>query len=422
MRVNKYPTKPWDEVPVFGVWQGSDETPELGTIDLTLSQRVTRTDGRVIFPDGAKRSIVIGDPSQQDPKARAAVRLAWKAADRIATGAEWDEEAWDIWWETTILPAAIFVLFPACDDLDITPQGWQVKVEEKLRSRSGKEYYIDTPLSVMSNPIPGVNLGLVDASAAMDPSPVYTKGQPGGIASLDSTGHVPQEQIPGTRTVSVGVIPAVFDLAEATSGRVIQGSVTGNVTITPPAAAPIGTRIDLVLSHSSSCRVAVTGARSRLGMPIVLEGAGVTRAHLLFTDSGWLAASDGKYDPSAVLLDSPSIVSIPAGGSVIVYGVKSSSSDREQLLHLDTSGETIEAFRTGTFVNASGQVRVFEDLPESLAGYGFVGSTARNVGIGRLVNGEQFRWAGKIAAAVYPRRLSRVEQAAAIANLTAMST
>lgn len=180
----------WDLVPVFGVYMSAPgDAPVGGVVSFRLSQRVTRTDGRVIYPDGAKVSVTIGRAEDQDPVVRSAVRAAWRAVD--AEAEDFDGTAWDVWWDTTVLPAAIFTGFPAADDPDILPRDWQVTVKETLVGATGREYAIQPLLSQLETPIPGINLGEI---AVPPGSPViatvYMKGIPGGVAALDADGDV----------------------------------------------------------------------------------------------------------------------------------------------------------------------------------------------------------------------------------------
>ena len=92
------PTHKWDLVPVYGVYMvAPGDDPVQGRVEFRLSQRVTRTDGRTIYPDGAKVSATIGAADEQDPDVRAAVRTAWRASDEAALGAGFDGALWDVW-------------------------------------------------------------------------------------------------------------------------------------------------------------------------------------------------------------------------------------------------------------------------------------------------------------------------------------
>lgn len=187
------PATRWDIVPVYGVYlTAPGDAPVSGTVEFKLSQRITRTDGRTIYPDGAKVTVTIGSSDQQDTAVRVAVRAAWRDADEAAMGEDFDGAVWDQWWDDVILPAAIFTGFPAADDPDIEQQDWQVTVSEKLHSGGGKQYAIQPLLTHLELPIPGINLGVVDVPPGSPtvPAPVYMKGIAGGLAALDADGDV----------------------------------------------------------------------------------------------------------------------------------------------------------------------------------------------------------------------------------------
>lgn len=188
-----YPASKWDLVPVYGVFMTAPgDTPVQGNVQFKLSQRVTRTDGRTIYPDGARVQVGIGKADDQDANVRAAVRSAWRTADEAAGGESFDGSAWDIWWDTKVLPAAIFTGFPASDDPDISQRDWTVTVTEALTGANGRVYAIQPLLSHLEAPIPGINLGAVEVppGAPTSPAPVYAKGIAGGVAALDADGDV----------------------------------------------------------------------------------------------------------------------------------------------------------------------------------------------------------------------------------------
>lgn len=195
------PTKNWDTIPVWGAWINIDNTPISGTVTFSLPRRVTRVDGRVIFPRGATISRQIGDSAQQDSAVRSAVRAAWRAADQAAAGAGFDGVAWDSWWDDILVPAAIFTKFPAVDDPDIVsdPENpWTVSVSEGLNGGGGRSYSITPLMTHLDLPIPGINLGLIEVPPGSPgvPDPFYAKGIPGGVAALDNAGRIPLDQIP----------------------------------------------------------------------------------------------------------------------------------------------------------------------------------------------------------------------------------
>lgn len=188
-----YPVSKWDLIPVYGVYMTAPgDTPVQGNVQFKLSQRVTRTDGRTIYPDGARVQVTIGNPDDQDATVRAAVRSAWRAADQAAQGEEFDASEWDIWWDTKVLPAAIFTGFPASDDPDILQRDWTVTVTEALTGANGRSYAIQPLMAHLDTPIPGINLGAVEVPPGSPtvPAPVYAKGIAGGVAALDADGDV----------------------------------------------------------------------------------------------------------------------------------------------------------------------------------------------------------------------------------------
>ena len=223
------PTTRWDRVPVFGVWLKVDDTPSPGKVAFGVGQRVTRVDGREIYPEGAQLEVTIGKQDEQDATVRSTVRAAWRAADAAAAGASFDAVAWDTRWDTVIVPAAIFARFPAADDPDIVQSGYTVTVSERLASGKGKSYSIQPLLSQLDLPVPGINLGLVEVppDATSTPAPVYAKGVPGGVAALDADGNV-------INAHGVVVLPA---------GEPAAGSVT-NTTISPTAAIELTKTVD----------------------------------------------------------------------------------------------------------------------------------------------------------------------------------
>lgn len=201
------PTRRWDRVPVWGFYALGDDTPDSGKLELSVTQRVTRVDGRTIYAAGARFSVTIGD-RDADPVTRSRVRTVWQAADlaraqadATAAGQTLDEVAWaaewDAWWEAQ-QPKAVFASFPASDDPDIVQVGYQVQVVERLASGAGRTYLVTPLLTHLDATPPGINLGLVEVppGSPTNPAPMYAKGVAGGVASLDETGKVPPGQLP----------------------------------------------------------------------------------------------------------------------------------------------------------------------------------------------------------------------------------
>lgn len=225
------PSLKWDLVPVYGVYMvAPGDAPVQGRVEFRLSQRVTRTDGRTIYPDGAKVSATIGAADEQDPDVRAAVRTAWRASDEAALGAGFDGPAWDVWWDTKVLPAAIFTGFPASDDPDVAQRDWRVTVKEALTGANGREYAIQPLLAHLVQPIPGINLGTVEVPPGSPtvPAPVYAKGIAGGVAALDADGDVVDAA--GAKILGGG------------GGGGAVGSVNGKTGTVVLAAADVGAR------------------------------------------------------------------------------------------------------------------------------------------------------------------------------------
>lgn len=227
------PSTAWDAVPVWGhFFKGDDVTPQSGSVRFTLTQRVTRTDGRRIYPEGASVDRMIGDPSG-DPATRAAVRAAWRAADEaaaIAAGRVFDGPAWDAWW-TVSMTGAVFASFPASDDPDIVQTGYQVKVEERLTSGTGRTYYIQPMLAHLRTTPPGINLGLVEVppGSPTAPAPIFAKGLAGGVAALDRDGDVVNAA--GVKVTAGGGGAATTDASQLTAGilapaRIADASIT----------------------------------------------------------------------------------------------------------------------------------------------------------------------------------------------------
>lgn len=253
------PSTRWDFVPVWGVYLNPvTNQPSPGQVTFALSSRVTRVDGRLIYPDGATVTVTIGDTAQQDADIRTAVRTAWRAADQAAAGGSWNAAAWDTWWDTVIVPAAIFTRFPAADDPDIVQTGWTVDVAEALQSAGGKRFAIQPLLSQLALTIPGINLGTIEVppNSPGVPAPVYAKGVPGGVASLDTAGKVPTAQIPD----GVGGASTVDELTDATTvGKaVVQAADAGAArTAIGAASTAQGAKADTAVQPAGLTKAAV---------------------------------------------------------------------------------------------------------------------------------------------------------------------
>jgi hypothetical protein len=189
------PSNSWDRVPVWGIWATPRDTPIGGEVDFTIRGRLTRVDGRVIYPGDYTETIKIGETSQQDAEVRSMVRAQLRALDEAEMGEEFDGTAWDVLWDS-MLPGAVFTRYPATDDPDIVQTDFRVEVRERLAGgATGKTYVIEPTL--VSLPL-GINLNRVEVPPGSPgaPPPVYAKGVPGGVASLDADGLVPVDQLP----------------------------------------------------------------------------------------------------------------------------------------------------------------------------------------------------------------------------------
>lgn len=270
----------WDWVPVYGVWLHADDTPVAGVIDLALSGRVTRVDGRVIYPDGAVVQKTIGDTAAQDTAIRSAVRAAWRDADETSQGEDFDGVAWDSWWDDVVVPAAIFTRFPAADDPDIVQHDYQVTVSEALTSGNGKSYPIQPLMAHMDLPVPGINLGLVEVppESPSVPAPVYAKGIAGGVASLDGEGKVPLDQLP-----------------EDLGGGVDEGAVVSIIEANPQAP-PASSVTDSKVATNAGITLSKTADTTAGGGRLAMTNA--ERAKLLATPSDAQSAAmvDSRAD------------------------------------------------------------------------------------------------------------------------------
>ena len=245
------PSSRWDRVPVYGVYLTADDQPVPGTVSFSFATRVTRVDGRIIYPQGAIRTVTIGSSDQQDSTIRSVVRAAWRAADAAAAGGSFDGTAWDTWWDDIIVPAAIFTSFPALDDPDITQQeGAAVTVKETLLTGSGKQYAIIPLLAQLDSPIPGINLGTIEVPPGSPtvPAPMYAKGVAGGVASLDETAKVPLEQLPDD--LGGGGVSSWDDLEDKPA--VIAAGATAAAARDAIGAQPSGAYLTSVPSSSTT--------------------------------------------------------------------------------------------------------------------------------------------------------------------------
>lgn len=191
------PTTGWDPIPVYGFYQKFDGTPITGNVEFTFDQRVLLTNGRVIYPEGAKVLVTIGNQLQQDSVIRESIRAAWRAEDALLPG--FNGTAWDVWWTDVMVPSGVFVGFPGLDDPNIAAMvDPSVTVRENLQSGEGKEFQIVPVMADLDLAIPGVNLGsiVVPVDSADVPVTYWAKDTPGGIAGLDEAGKLDIAVIP----------------------------------------------------------------------------------------------------------------------------------------------------------------------------------------------------------------------------------
>lgn len=251
------PTLGWDKVPVFGWWESSPGVPAKGTINFLVTPRIRRVDGRMVYPGGVTKTVTIGDTTQHDPEVVDVVKAGMKAVAQREQGERFDDERWEQWWDAK-LESAIFTSFWASDDPDITPKGWAVTVSERIEGAQTRPYSIYTRIADLKNEVPGVNLAMVEFPDQIGPTPEsYTKGQPGGIAPLDSDGDVLN-----ARGQKVGP-PSPQDIADAvddylTNNPPSGGAVssvngkTGDVVLEVDDIPPLPTsKIDSGVFHTS---------------------------------------------------------------------------------------------------------------------------------------------------------------------------
>ena len=219
------PSSRWDFIPVWGIYLNPvTNQPTPGVVSFSVSSRITRVDGRIIYPEGATVAVTVGSTGDQDSTVRESIRAAWRAYDE-ANEPSFDGSAWDVWWSDTIVPALICTRFPASDDPDIVQTGYSVTVKEALASGAGKQYAITPLLSHLDAAIPGINLGTIEVPPGSPtvPAPMYAKGVAGGVASLDAAAKVPLEQIPD----GVGGASTVAELTDAgTAGKAVVQAET----------------------------------------------------------------------------------------------------------------------------------------------------------------------------------------------------
>jgi hypothetical protein len=293
------PTSGWDRIPVFGFFfKGDDVTPETGNVKFAMTSRVTRVDGRKIYPEGATVTRTIGDTAS-DAAIRDAVRDAWRDADQaaaVAAGDVFDATAWNAGWNV-MLTGAVFASFPASDDPNIVETGYQVTVTEGLDSGTGRVYTIQPQLSDLQPPTgmpPGINLGFiaVPPGSPTAPAPIYAKGMPGGVAALDSDGDVVDaagDKITGGGTVDLSGYSTTDSVTTGLATKVNSSTYTAGLAAKPDASAltseaataraaegALRNLSDSVFSTALSATIAAASSPTGLNGP-----DGTTKAHAI---------------------------------------------------------------------------------------------------------------------------------------------
>lgn len=432
-------TRAWDQVPVFGWWQTQPGVPLPAGSKLRQSivgaDRVRRVDGRMIYPGAIVREVTIGKPEDQDDTIKARIHDAMRAAAEAAALAaeeEFDSVAWEAEW-TAALGSAVFTSFYATDDPDITPQGWQVRIEEIIPGNVGKSYLIE-PKLVHIDPedgIPGINLADMDPppGSPSAPGPVYAKGQPNGIAPLDASAKIPLHFLPDD--VGAGLDEAALELWVEThvtptiptdvvpTSRTINGkALTANVTlgasdITGLSAALSGkldtSEVSADLSGTSDTSV-VRRAGGRIKAEAAVDGDDVVNKTQMESALGSLTASDvgavptsrtvnGKALTSNVTLAASDVSAVPTtrtvNGKALSANVTLTASDvsakagdwKPAAADVSDSTATGRALMTaataadarttlGVVVGGSGRIVVVDDVsdyPSSVPGGGLAG-------------------------------------------------
>lgn len=308
-------SRKWDQMPVWGFYDAT------GEIHLTVTERIRRSDGLMIYPGGKTAKVTIGNPDQQDPAAKAEVRAALRAQYVAADSLPEDEGPFDditfsAWWDARAANG-VFLYFYLTDDPDITPNGWQVKVEERLSNGTGKVFYVQTLSALLAQPVPGINLGDVEVppGSPTAPAPVYAKGQPGGIAALDVDGDVVNAA--GAKVLGGGVSTvdgltdasdvgkAVVTAADAATARDAIGAVAGDDTRLGDQRVPVDGSVTLA-KLTAALQAAIAKANASL------DQAAVDARVQLVVDSA-PAALDTLNELSAALGDDPNFAATVLG-------------------------------------------------------------------------------------------------------------
>jgi Pectate lyase superfamily protein len=137
------------------------------------------------------------------------------------------------------------VTLPCTDNEALNPAGWVWNVTEEVPS-AGRSYSVFLPSTLGGT----VDISDLSPVASVTPASSYVLtsqvGEPSGVASLDSTGHVPAGQIPSlsgdylpsaggsvSGTIDLGGSPPL-KLPSGTSGDVLTSDGSGNLTLQSP--------------------------------------------------------------------------------------------------------------------------------------------------------------------------------------------
>ena len=141
----------WDKTRIYATWYTHAGTRIPGTYVVHMPVRVTVEDGDAIVPAGIYAQGDLVTASENVP--------------------------------------ALDVMVPSNDDTDVTPLGWQIRIDVTLAPPGGakitERYVIDTPVDGE------VNLRTIPLAQTIPPTQtMLLRGVAGGVAALDSQGRV----------------------------------------------------------------------------------------------------------------------------------------------------------------------------------------------------------------------------------------
>lgn len=283
------PSRKWDQIPVYAWYYQRPGVPSVGSVVLTVSERVHATDGRKeIYPAGAQFVVGIGKTEDQDPAARAEIHDAMKVEAEAAASAAsetWDPIEWETEWDAA-LSAAIFTYAYLSDDPNVSPNGWQLKVEEKIGGQSVKPYYVEPLSALLLNDVPGINLGTYELppGSAVTPAPIYAKGQAGGIAALSINGFPMTSEGVEIDPAGLGGASTVDELTDATPiGKTIVKAVDAAAVRTAIGAGTSSVAIGTASGTAADAAVttAALAAKAPTASPTFTGTvSGVTKTHV----------------------------------------------------------------------------------------------------------------------------------------------